>query len=118
VTIKSITKTSEENDQLMPKHISSVRYPILQDEHIQWLAGRPHVYAYITVESLHHELNEVFQFPHPVSINCVSKAIWSQIGFNLKLMCYEPNDFNNEEHHSFTLMLTYKQSVQRWCKVG
>lgn len=50
----------EENDQLVPQHIGSVRYPILQDEHIQCLVGRPHVDPHVTVESLHHELNEVF----------------------------------------------------------
>ena len=33
-TIKSIARAFEGDDQLMPKHRGSVRYPILQDEHI------------------------------------------------------------------------------------
>ena len=48
-------------------------------------------------ESLHHRLNKVSQFPRRVFISCVSKAVWSQAGFTLKLMHYEPNDYNNDE---------------------
>jgi hypothetical protein len=52
------------------------------------------------MESLHRQLNEALQFPRRVSINYVSRAICSQVGFTLKLMHYEPNDFSNEEHYS------------------
>ena len=80
----------------MPKHKGGVRYPILQDRHMQWLVERLHVDPNIIVESRHPQLNEVFQFPHLVYNSCVSKAIQIQVGFTLKLMHYEPNDYNNE----------------------
>ena len=83
---------------------------ILQDEHIQWLVEMLHVNPHVAIESLRCQLNEAFQFPRLVSINYVLFAIQSQVGFILELMCYEPNDFNNEAHCSFTLMMTYKQS--------
>jgi hypothetical protein len=46
------------------------------------------------------------------------KTIQSQVGFTLKLMHFEPNNFNNKEHYSFILMMTHKQSLQTWCKIG
>jgi hypothetical protein len=63
------------NGQLVSKHKGGVRYPILKDEHIQWLVQRLHVDPNIIVESLHCQLNEAFQFPCPIFISCVSKAI-------------------------------------------
>ena len=78
--IKSLAKAFEENGQLVPKHRGDVRYPIVQDEHIQWLIKRLDAKLNITVKSLYHQLNEVFQFPCHVSINYFSKAIWSQVG--------------------------------------
>ena len=81
----------------MPKQKDNACSPILQDEHIWWLIDRLHVDPYITVESLHRELSEFFQFPCHVSISCVSKAVGSPVGFTLKLMQYEPYDYNNEE---------------------
>ena len=65
-------------------------------EHIQWLVERFDANPNITVESLHRQLNEVFQFSRLVSINCDTKAIWSQVGFALKLMRYVLDDYNNE----------------------
>ena len=81
----------------MPKPKGNVCYPNLQNVNIQWLE-RLHVDPDIIVESLHCQLNEAFQFPPPLSINCVPKANLSQDRFTLKLMRYEPNDYNNEEH--------------------
>ena len=106
-TIRNIAKASEENSQLVPKHRAGVRYSILQDEHIQWLLGRLDAYPNITVESLHCQPNEVFQFPHHVSISCDSKAIQRQARFTLKLMQYELDNYNNEEH-----LRKHKQ----WCQ--
>ena len=74
-TIRSIAKAFEENDQLVPKHRGGVCYPILQDEHIQWSVERLHADPNITIESLHRQLNEVFQSPCLVSISCISKFI-------------------------------------------
>ena len=37
----------------MPKHRGGVCYPILQDDHIQWLVKRLDANPNITVESLH-----------------------------------------------------------------
>lgn len=70
-TLISITNFFEENDQLRPKHRGNVHYPILQEEYIQWFYVDPN----ITIESIHHHLNEAFQFPRHVSINYVLKAI-------------------------------------------
>ena len=56
---------------------------------------------------LHCLVNEVFQFPHPVSIICFLKAIQNQVGFTLKLINYEPNVYNNEEH--------LRECIQ-WCQ--
>jgi len=63
-------------------------------------------------------LNEFFQFPSHVFIICISKAIQSQATIIIKLMHYEQDDFNNKKHQSSTLVMTYKQSLQTWCKVG
>ena len=52
-TIMSIARAFEENSQVVPKHEGGVRYPILRDEHIQWLIKRLHVNLDITIESLH-----------------------------------------------------------------
>lgn len=65
-------------------------------EHIQRLVERLHAYSKITLESLHCQLNEVFQFPCPIFINCVSKDIQSQARFTLKLSRCELDDYNNE----------------------
>ena len=73
----------------MSKHRGGVCYPLLQDEHIQWLVDRLHVDLDITKESLHRQPNEAFHFSFLVSISGVSKAIWSQIRIILKLMHYE-----------------------------
>ena len=81
----------------MPKYKGKVCYPILLDEHIQWLVKRLHVDRDIIIESPHRQLNEAIQFPHHVSISFVSKAIQNQVGFTLMLMHYEPNDYTNEE---------------------
>ena len=48
-----------------------------------------------------------FQFPLLVHISCVSQAIQRQAKFTLKLMRYEPNDYNNEECLSERI---------RWCQ--
>jgi hypothetical protein len=80
----------------VPKSKGGVRYPILQDVHIQWLVGKLHSDLDFIVESLHHHLNEVFQFPRLVSISCVSRTMRSRARFTLELMRYEPNDHNNE----------------------
>ena len=105
-TIKSITKVFKEHNQLVPKNKGGVRYPILQDGHIQWLLEKLHVHPNITVKSLHYQLNEVFNFLRLLSINYVSEAIQIQVEFTLKLMRHEPNEFNNEERYSFTLVMT------------
>ena len=52
----------------------------------------------ITIGSLHRQVKEVFQFPCLVSISCASKAISIQVGFTLKLVGYELDDYNNDEH--------------------
>ena len=97
-TIINIAIAFEENGQLVSKHRSGVHYPILQDVHIQWLVERLNTDPNIIVESFHHQLNEVFQFPYLVSITCDLKAIQNQVEFTLKLMRYELNDNNNDEH--------------------
>ena len=74
-TIRSIARAFEDNGQLVSKHRGGVRYPILQVEHIQGLVERLEANTNMTIESLHRQLNEVFQIPRPISINCVSKAI-------------------------------------------
>ena len=81
----------------MSRHRGGVCYLILQDEHIQWLVERLHVDPNITIESLLCQLNEVFQLCCHVFITCISKAVQSQVGCSLKLLRYEPNDYNNEE---------------------
>jgi len=48
----------EDNGQMVSKRRGGIRYPILQDEHIQWLVQRLDADPDITVESLHHQLNE------------------------------------------------------------
>ena len=80
----------------MVKPKGGVRYPILQDVHIQWLVEKLHVDVDVIVESNHRQLNEVSQFASLVFIGCVSKTIRSQARFTLKLMRYEPNDHNIE----------------------
>ena len=104
-----------------------VNWSILQDEHIQWLVERLHVNPNITVKSLHGQLNEVFQFPHTYPVVMFQKPFEVKSDATLKLMCYEPDDYNNEEHlreclsgvksfmiskiikhYSLTLMMTYK----------
>ena len=70
-----IARAFEENGQLVPKHRCGVHYPILQYEHIQWLVERLSANIDITVECLHHQLNEAFQFLHHVSIIYVLQAI-------------------------------------------
>lgn len=55
-TIRNITKVLKDNG-------GGVWYPILQDEHIQWLEERLHVDPNITAESPHCQLNKVFHFP-------------------------------------------------------
>jgi hypothetical protein len=56
-TFKGIVKAFEENGQITSKHRGGVQYPILQDEHIQWLVERFHAYLDITIESLHRKLH-------------------------------------------------------------
>ena len=73
-TLISITKLFEENGQMGPKHIGNVCYPILQDEHIQWLLERFYVDPNITIESFYCHLSEGFHFPRHVSINYVFKS--------------------------------------------
>lgn len=85
-----MTKAFEGNGQSMPKHIGDVHYPILQDEHIQWLVDRLHEYPNIIVESIHRQMNKAFQFACHASINIVPKAVRSRVGFILKLMHYKP----------------------------
>ena len=51
-----------------------------------------------TVGSLHRQSNEVFHFPSPESITCVSKAVQSQVGLTLELKRYQPNDYNNNKN--------------------
>ena len=68
-TIKSTNKGFEENNQLLSKHRGDAHRPILQDEHTQLLVKRLHIDPDIAVESLHRQVNEVFQFPHLVSIS-------------------------------------------------
>ena len=71
-TIKSIANRAfEESGQtLVPKSKGGICYPVLQDEHIQWLLEKLDGNPDITLESLHHQLNEAFQFPRPVSSVC------------------------------------------------
>jgi hypothetical protein len=56
--MKSIARGFQE----MPKHLGNVCYPILQDEHIQWLVERLHVDPDIPIEFLYCHVNEVFNF--------------------------------------------------------
>ncbi len=59
-TIRSIAQAFEENSQLLPKDRGGVHYPILQDEHIQWLVERLEVDPNITVESIHRGWMKIF----------------------------------------------------------
>ena len=52
-TIKSIARAFKEIGQLVLNHRGSIRYPILQDEHIQWLVERFDVDPNITMEFIH-----------------------------------------------------------------
>ena len=52
-TIKSIARAFKEIGQLVPNHRGNIHYPILQDEHIQWLVERFDANPNITVESIH-----------------------------------------------------------------
>jgi len=48
-TIKSIARGFEENTDLVPKRRGGIRYPILQDEHIQWFIQRLNAHPDIIV---------------------------------------------------------------------
>ena len=91
----------------MPKRRGGVCYLILEDEHIQWLVEMLDADPNITVESLHCQLNEAFQFSHHVSISFDSKAIQRQARFTLKLIWYEPVEYDNEGH--------LRERIE-WCK--
>lgn len=84
----------------MPKSKGGVCYPVLQDEHIQWLMEKLDANPDMIVESLHHQLNEAFQFPCPTSTSCLSKAIRNQARYIPKLMRNEPKNYNKEERLS------------------
>ena len=53
IIARSFWKEKKSKGQLMPKHRGGVCYPILQDDHIQWLVKRLDANPNITVESLH-----------------------------------------------------------------
>jgi hypothetical protein len=61
-TIKCIVKVLKENVQFVPNHRGNVCYLILQDEHIHWWVEWLVVDPNVTVESLHRQLNDIFQF--------------------------------------------------------
>ena len=58
----------------MPKSRDGVCYPVLQDEYIQWLLEKLHANPDITLESLHHELNEAFSF-HALYLSIVFQKL-------------------------------------------
>ncbi|KAF9905451.1 hypothetical protein BX616_001009 [Lobosporangium transversale] len=42
-------------------------------------------------------INEHFHFNPPVSISAISRAIRQQADYTLKLLSYQPEDYNSEE---------------------
>lgn len=68
---RAYPKFLKENGQVVSKHRGDVRSLILEDEHIQWLVEMLDVDPNIIFESLYCQINEVFQFPCHVFINCI-----------------------------------------------
>jgi hypothetical protein len=52
--IRSTAIAFEESGQLVLKFRSGVWYPILQNEHIQWLMEYSKAHSNTTLESIHH----------------------------------------------------------------
>jgi transposase len=73
------------------------RRRVLEQEHVEWLESKVVDYPDITVNDLHRQLNQHFDFQPHVSLSSVLRAIREGAGFTLKLPRQEPADYNSPE---------------------
>ncbi|KAG0333831.1 hypothetical protein BG005_005035, partial [Podila minutissima] len=73
------------------------RFPVLEEEHIEWITQKLEERPDTPLRQIQVDLNEHFQLAPPVSKSTVSRAVQNQIEFSLKLIRYEPADYNSEE---------------------
>lgn len=88
----SIAKAFIKDGCLLAKLKRKNHFAIFGVEYILWLREHLDNDMHDTIEDLHQSLNQVFTFPHLISINTISWAIRNQVRYILKLMYYKLDD--------------------------
>ena len=96
-TVRSIAHAFETEGAMTVKQRGGSRYTFLTDDHIAWLKQELKNHPDLPVADLRNHLIECFPSQRPSSMTTVSHAVRNLAGYTLKLLRYEPEDYNSPE---------------------
>ena len=96
-TIKGIADRFESDGSLDTKPRGGNRFAVLEEEHLEWIAQRLEERPDTPIKHIRREMIDHFQMVPAVSMSTVSRNIRNRIEFSLKLIRYEPVDYNSEQ---------------------
>jgi len=94
-TVYHIAKIFDEEGRTDKKQRGGNRHKVLQEEHIKWIREQLDLHPGLTIQDLHKALNQHFNSSPPISLSAVSRAVRLEAGYSLKLLRYEPEDYNS-----------------------
>jgi transposase len=94
-TVRSISQKFETDGSDTTKPRGGNKYPVLAQEHINYLVEQLDEHPDGTIDELTNGLNQNFDFSRPISRTAVSRVVREQAGYTLKLLRSEPEDFNS-----------------------